>query len=176
MAHSRSLWVAPSPCFGSAMTRNATLSTVLSRTTTIRLTTSTPRMVHRRGWPVWAMGGAESTGTPRIDTEQCRIRGLRYSPSSPIRDRSVNKYCDPAYRAWREYGAAAVGGQSQLLAEPLLAQLRDDPGHRLEVGILVQDDELELDSGRHDQMIADGQALVLAVLRQITLDRGDDRP
>src|SRR5215831_9837795 len=33
------------------MVRSATLSTVLSRTTTSRETTSTPRIVQRRGWP-----------------------------------------------------------------------------------------------------------------------------
>ena len=49
MPHSSWLWLAPRPAgLGSAMVLSATFSTVLSSTMAMRLTTSTPRMAHRR--------------------------------------------------------------------------------------------------------------------------------
>src|SRR5258708_4683007 len=78
------------------MVFSATLRTVLSRTTTSRLTIRTPRMVQRRGCPVCAgpVEGCEVTVSPSelgggpFDTIAFRIRlGLVRS----IRNRSVSK-------------------------------------------------------------------------------------
>src|SRR5882757_2970391 len=94
--HSRSLCDAPRPCCGSAMVRNATLSTVLSSTTTIRLMTSTPRMAHRRGWPVgtWigaavVWGGAASTVSPGIRYGTVSYSQVTLLRVSAIRNRLV---------------------------------------------------------------------------------------
>jgi hypothetical protein len=115
MAHSSSPWVAPSPCSGSASTRRATLRIVLSRTTTSRPNTSTPRISHRRGWPVSA-GVADTSVSPLdpatlrrgYDTEPSRIR-RKPRASTEIRD-GVVSYCaadhrsrsgSPAARMWQ---------------------------------------------------------------------------
>src|SRR5829696_1082756 len=70
IAHSSWLCVAPRPCSGSASVRMATFSTVLSSTTTSRLTTSTDRIAQRRGWPVFPgiCGGFATAESVEVDT------------------------------------------------------------------------------------------------------------
>src|SRR4051794_31557295 len=66
--------------------------------------------------------------------------------------------------------------RSQLAGDPLLLQLRDDARDGLEVRVLVENDKLQPHRRGNDQIVRDGESLMLALRRQLTPDRADDRP